>query len=62
MTLGKILHFIKPNCVMCILGITIILTTWTSLSSLMNKKDKGPANSVNIKVGIQTLYVRMIVI
>lgn len=44
MTLGKILHFIKPNCVMCILGITIILTTSTSLSSLMNKKDKGPAN------------------
>lgn len=47
---------------MCILGITIILAIWASLSSLMNKKDKGPANSVNIKVGIQTLYVRVIVI
>lgn len=44
MTLGKTLHFIKPNCVMCMLGITIILATWASLGSLINKKDKGPAN------------------
>lgn len=42
---GQILHFIKPNCVIHTLGITIILALIGLSELLMNRKDKGPANS-----------------
>lgn len=42
---GQILHFIKPNCVIPTLGITIILALMGFSGLLMNRKDKGPANS-----------------
>lgn len=37
-TLGKTHHFITPNCVICTLGITIILTLWVSMVNNVEQK------------------------